>query len=343
MKTYVYCLRFKGPVHFGTTGIGLEDTLERLSSDSLTSALINAFSIMGGADEAISALTAKSPAFLLSSLFPYGKSENDSGTVYALPRPLSKPPLASHEIARDFGKDLKKVRYLDASDFAAWIGGRSLSREQVGEVLTRSEHLGKHWDKDSGAGWFALELRPRVALDRVSQNSNVWHCGVLHFQKDAGLFGLVTINDDSWENDLSSAFSLLGDLGIGGERTYGMGTFDFGGFEPLDKAWTLVSEMQGEQYVLLSSYFPADDERDMLMDSLIACDFRETRGYVVSGRMPTTFKRKRVRMIAEGSVLRAPLQGKMVVVSPDSSEALGLNHPIYRSGLAFILPQGGAR
>ena len=342
MKTYIYRLRFKAPVHFGTTGIGLENTLERLSSDSLTSALINAFSIMGGADEAISALTAKSPSFLLSSLFPYGPPENGSGTAYALPRPLSKPPVADQEIVRGFGKDLKHIRYLTPGDFAAWIGRHSLSSEQVEAMIKRSQQLGRFSSRDSGIGWWALELRPRVALDRVSQNSNIWHCGALHFEKDAGLYGLVRMSDESWKNDLSSAFNLLGDLGLGGERTYGMGAFDFGGFEPLDQAWTSVSEMDSNQFVLLSNFFPADDERNLLVDSLIAYDFRETRGYVVSGRMATTLKRKRIRMIAEGSVLKMPLRGKMVDVTPDRSEAFGVGQPVFRSGLAFILPEGGA-
>jgi CRISPR-associated protein Csm4 len=53
-------------------------------------------------------------------------------------------------------------------------------------------------------------------------------------------------------------------------------------------------------------------------------------------------KRKRVRMIKEGSVLKIPLKGTIVDVTPDNPDQLGLKHKIYRSGLAFLAPQGGA-
>jgi CRISPR-associated protein Csm4 len=341
MKTYLYQLRFKGPVHFGTVGIGLENTLEHLSSDSVTSALINAFSVLGGAEEAISALAGENPSFVLSSLFPFGPSEDGSGTAYALPRPLNKPPVENQEILRVLGKDLKRIKYLAPRDFAAWTGESPLSLDEAIAIVNRSQKLAKPWNSQTDTGWWAIELRPRVALDRISNNSSIWHCGALHFQSDAGLFGLVRVIDDSWKSGLSSAFKLLGDLGLGGERTYGMGSFDFSGFEPLDDAWAPLSRSDGKQFVLLSNFFPADDERPLLKDSLVAWDFLETRGYVVSGRMATTLKRKRVRMIAEGSVLKRPLRGKIVDVTPDHSEAFGLTHPVYRSGLAFVLQEGG--
>lgn len=341
MKTYLYRLRFKGPVHFGTTGIGLENTLERLSSDSLTSALINALSVMGTAEKVVSAMIGGTPPFLLSSLLPFGPVQNGSGIVYALPRPLSKPPVADESILRDLGKELKRIKYLIPADFGAWIGDSPLSFDEAKAMVDRSQHLGKPWNSQTRSGWWAIDLRPRVALDRLSQNSSIWHCGALHFQKDAGLFGLARITGETWKNDLISAFKLLGELGLGGERTYGMGSFNFSGFEPLGE--TLISAQQGnsKKYVLLSNFFPADDERQVLKENLVAWDLCESRGYVVSGRMATTLKRKRVRMITEGSVLKMPLRGKMVDVTPNHSETLGVIHRVYRSGLAFTLPEGG--
>ena len=92
MRTYLYRLTFEGPVHFGTTGIGLEETEERVRSDSLTSALINAFSVLGRAEHVVETLTRELPAFTLSSLFPYGPRDGGKVPVYALPRPIAAPP-----------------------------------------------------------------------------------------------------------------------------------------------------------------------------------------------------------------------------------------------------------
>lgn len=62
---------------------------------------------------------------------------------------------------------------------------------------------------------------------------------------------------------------------------------------------------------------------------------------LVSGRMATKVKRKRLQMIVERSVLKKTVKGKMVKVTPNQPETLGLVHDVYRSGLAFLMPEGG--
>ena len=92
MSTYSYRLTFTGPVHFGASGIGMENSHVTLTSDTLTSALINALCVLGKADETVEILRGDNPGFILSSLFLYQRSGD--GTVhYALPKPLCKPPV----------------------------------------------------------------------------------------------------------------------------------------------------------------------------------------------------------------------------------------------------------
>lgn len=342
MSTYRYRLRFNAPVHFGSAGIGLEKSLERLSSDSLTSALINAFAVLGEAEEVVQALKGESPPFILSSLYPFGPSFKGSGTMFALPKPLSAPPVQDKGVLTVFAKDLKQVRYLELQDFVSWIGEKPLNKEEVNSLLERSHELARRWEPTEGRGWFAIALRPRVTLDRVYQNSSIWYCSEVHFHPDAGLYGLVRIENDAWSKRLSTAFSLLGDMGIGGERTYGMGAFNFSGLEMLDKQWSSALIGTSNKSVLLSSYYPSPSERSDLSSRLEAWNLSESRGYVVSGRNATTLKRKRVRMIMEGSVFRKPVRGSMVNVTPDASHDLGLEHNVYRCGLAFLWPGGGA-
>lgn len=341
MKVYLYQLKFQGAVHFGTTGIGLERTLDRLSSDSLTSALINAFSIVGEVDSLVDALREEEPPFVLSSLFPFGPCEKSGRPLYALPRPLVNPPVDQKDILRQFGKDLKRTRYLLPEDLAAWLGEAPLSRGSLESILERSKKLAVRWSRDSETGWWDRELRPRVALDRVSRNSSIWFCDALHFHRDAGLYGLIAFKDENWKNGIMSAFRMLGDLGLGGERTYGMGRFEVSGFQPVDQLWPKATKIRGGRYVLLSSYYPSDYEKLNMPGILEAWDFRETRGYVVSGRMATNLKRKTARLIVDGSVVKIPVKGTMLDVTPDDCQSLGLSHRIYRSGLAFLWPAGG--
>jgi CRISPR-associated protein Csm4 len=342
MSTYLYWLSFNAPVHFGSTGIGLEVTESRLASDSLTSALINAFAVLGTADSAISALQGETPAFTLSSLFPFGPmvQAGRTETAYALPRPLSPPKVESTEVRSRFGKDLKRVQYLTPDDFLRWINDAALTATELESIVERGKQLACRWDPVTQVGWWATELRPRVALDRGSQNSNLWSCGALRFHEDAGLYGLVEINDLAWKNDLETAFGLLGELGVGGERTYGMGTFAFSGLKPLEEVWRTLPPAKPHRAVLLSRYFPTQNELANISDWFEAWDWVESRGYVVSGRTTTTLKRQRVRLIIEGSVTRQPVQGRMVEVTPPHAATLGLPHRVYRSGLAFVFPKG---
>jgi CRISPR-associated protein Csm4 len=119
-----------------------------------------------------------------------------------------------------------------------------------------------------------------------------------------------------------------------------MGCFRFSGFEPVRTAWPTVPIEREDRLVLLSVFHPSSDELTVLGERLVAWNFAESRGYVVSGRTPSTIKRKRLNMITEGSVFAKPVKGALVDVTPDGARALGLPHSVYRSGLAFLLPGG---
>ncbi|SHF33953.1 CRISPR-associated protein, Csm4 family [Desulfacinum infernum DSM 9756] len=340
MKTYLYHLEFPAGAHFGRQGIGLEETRETVPSDSLFSGIVNALALLGEAEEVLRELNDQPPPFTLSSLFPFGPGAgNGQGRLYALPRPLTSPPVEDSTLLQRAGKDIKKIRYLQPSDVLRWLGGRPLGERDLGLLRERARPLARPWDAESGEGWFINELRPRVALDRSSQNSSIWWCGVVHFRRGAGLYGLVRIRDDDCGKRLEAAFRLLGDMGLGGERTYGLGTFRFDGFVPLEEVWGDLGDLRKPgRYLLLSRYAPTPEELGRLTETLTAWEMEESRGFVVSGRHATTLKRKRVRFITEGSVATEPLAGRLVDVTPEHGPALGLPHRVYRSGMGFWFP-----
>ncbi len=348
MTTFLYRLHFHGPVHFGLAGIGLEAVETSLSSDSMTSAIINAFSLtegQEGANDVARALGSEEPPFVLSSLFPFGPDpEKPDQYLEALVRPLSQPPLKETNLLRRLGKNLKRIGYLHPADFIAWSGDSPLGDKELEILLSRSQTL--------TSGWWQQETRPRVALDRESQNSNIWSQAAIWFALErrnqdgavvkagAGLYGLVRFSDQSWKDRLEAAFRVLGDTGLGGERTYGLGLFRFGGFETPGPLWQSVLSGTRTRRVFLSLYYPAEGEKAGLDKVLEAWDFVERRGYVVSGRNTTGIKRKRVRMLVEGSVSSRPLRGALVDVTPDNAQAFGIPHRVYRGGLAFLVPDG---
>jgi CRISPR-associated protein Csm4 len=346
MKTYIYRLLFTGPTHFGLAGIDLEAVEDHLSSDSLTSAIVNATAILEGpegASKVVSALSSESPSFRLSSLFPYGPDPVEKEKIVeAVVKPMINPPVEKAEVLREWNKDLKRIRYLRPEDFSLWIGNRPLGEKEIEGLVKRSKDLTENWWKE--------DLRPRVALDRQSQNSSLWSQAGIWFAKEqidskgvlssakSGLYGLVQFFDETWKDSLAQAFKMLGDTGLGGERTYGMGLFEFGGFENLPQRWQNIIQGKSDRHVFMSLYYPAESEREGLKDSLEAWDSIERRGFIVSARNATSFKRKRIRMLAEGSVARTVLRGSIADVTPTNFESLGLTHKVYRSGLAFLIP-----
>lgn len=340
MKTYLYHLEFRAGAHFGRQGIGLEETGETLASDSLMSGLLNSFAMMGEIEEVLDELMGLRPPFVLSSLFPFGPdSDNGERRIYALPRPLTSPPVKDSTLLQRLGKDLKRTRYLQPQDVPRWLDGKPLTGEDLQLIRERARTLAQAWDAESQEGWFVNQLRPRVTLDQISQNSAIWWCGVVYFRREAGLYGLVRIQNDDWRKRLEGAFRLLGEMGVGGERTYGLGSFRFDGFVPLEDAWGRVQPGQEcGPCVLLSRYAPTAEELGRLRETLVAWDTEESRGFVVSGRHATSLKRKRLRFFTEGSVATHPLKGRMVDVTPELGPDLGLAHRVYRSGLGFWFP-----
>lgn len=344
MDTYLYRLSFAGPIHFGQTGIGLEETSEQLPSDSLVSALINASAVRGNVEDFLRMFESAESAVQFSSLFPFGPAPDAGDRIaYLLPRPMAMPPLADSTIVSSLGKELKRLKYLQPEDAWRWLTGPPYQRGEVERLLKRNHAMGGSWDPVQKTGWWAEELRPRVALDRCSQNSSIWWCGSLRFVPGAGLYGLVRVGDSQRLAELENVFKILGEMGLGGERTYGMGGYEFSGFTPLKDVWPTHEGGTNGRCLLLSRYYPASHERTQLTSILEAWDFVETRGYVVSGRYATTLKRKRVRMIREGSVAREALLGEFVDVTPESGELLGLPHRVYRCGLGFWMSPGGAQ
>ncbi len=336
MATFIYYLDFKGPVHFGSHGIGLEEANIGLGSDSLLSALVNSLALLGMADEAIAALQQKEPAFVLSSLFPYGR--DDKGKVaHLLPRPLRMPVFLDTSLA----KDIKKRRWLTPEEIPVWLEKSPIDKEKAAKLARPDPVFCASDDHDDTGNWWVEELRPRVALDRSSANSAIWWCSAINFAPGCGLYGLLRINDPTWQRPLAEAFALLGDMGLGGERTYGMGEFEIGKMVAMDDVpgFKLLDQMPVN--LLLSRYFPAAEELSELGSMLEAWDFVESRGHVVSGRSATSIKRKSLHLMVEGSLSRRALRGAMVDVTPGKASELGLSHRIYRCGLGFWLGKGG--
>lgn len=323
MDVYLYKLRFKGAVHFGDTGIDLENVQESVSSDTIFSALINAVSIYYGSKEATELIDKflNDPPFILTSLFIYHRD------MYFLPRSMDDS-FIPEEVKRANGKDLKKIRWLEVRDFIKWQRRESLT---IGDIKAMKERQSRYTEA------FAKEIRPRVVLDRMTQQSSIYHCGYIHFREDAGLYGLIAFKDRGFVDKFKNILSLLGQTGIGGEKTYGCGMFE-AVVEPAKGIFSDILNAQADRYILLSLYHPSDAEQDSLKDNLLYYDIIRKKGWITTGRNALPLKRKSAGFITEGSVLKDVPKGCLADVTPDNPPPDILAHKIYRYGYAFTAP-----
>jgi len=128
-------------------------------------------------------------------------------------------------------KMMKKAKYVYLKDITKWFKG-----EKVRLDLDPSD----------------IHEIPRVALDRLDNSSNLFYSSVLMVKKNY-IPAFLADYPEEFEEIFSSSLRLLGDEGIGGDRTIGFGLFDLA-FEEID----LPSE--GDHWVILSLYRPTIEE-----------------------------------------------------------------------------------
>jgi len=327
VKVYLYKLRFQGPAHFGETGIELENVTERVSSDTFFSALVNALSTVSTRKEVTEFVQSflDRPPFLISSLYIYTKD------TYFLPKPFDEG-LINGEVKRETGKELKKIRYLPPGELKKWLKGE-INKEDL-------DTLQKIQKRYSDA--FSIEIRPRVSLDRDTQQSALYHVGYVHFSENSGLFGLVAFRDESFVERFQAMLRILGETGLGGERTYGCGTFKVETFEPVPTEFEGLLTGNSDNYMTLSLYHPSEQEMVNLTRNVIAYDLVKRRGWITSGRHALPYKKKYAGFFVEGSVFKQKPVGCLVDVTPDDKNIQNeIGHRLYRYGYAFSIPLDG--
>ncbi|MGB9840563.1 type III-A CRISPR-associated RAMP protein Csm4 [Thermovenabulum sp.] len=315
MKKYRVKLKFKGPVHFGY----------KEKMDNLSESIVHSDTIFSGIMCCYNLLYGKEKADKLAKNFINGVYlfENSSAFIYVnddylLPRPLN---LDLFGVIEDY-KKAKKVKFISES-----ILERLSNRRQKGgnEEKVYGYIKGKFFLKEPYEGEIIAEKeRPRVVLDRLNFNSNIYYVSSSLFDENSGLWFYLKV-DTSIEKEILASIRLLGDEGIGGERTYGFGFFEPDFIEDKEK------EKHSEEYLLLSLFYPA--EEDDLENALISYDLTERGGYVYS-IYQSDIKKNRSRMLTEGSVFKRELKGKVVDITPEGFE----EHRVLKYGAAFLKP-----
>lgn len=324
MSLFSVTLAPKGAFHLGERGIGYEETSEFVRADTFFGALCSVWSLLYGEHAVQSDLLGVGtdpwePPFLFSSAFPR------AGSVRFYPKPLLPPPDGDAAAWKD-------VEWVSEAVFRAWLAREPLPADlrllHGGEVAASAEELRKLRDWNEEAPLWKVTRVARVTLDVPTNATELWHFGRLHFAPECGLHLWVDVR--RLAERLWPALRLLGDVGLGGDRSAGHGLFEVD-FRQEEPPW----RASDARFVTLSPVWPPPDQVAALLGD--GCAYRlVTRTGWIGGVLPTPYRRKTVRLLAEGSVLigsTSAVWGGLADVTPD--HVPDLPHRVYRWGYAF--------
>lgn len=326
----------RGAFHVGELGVGREETMAYIPSDTLYAALVSTW-VACGEPEAFDP-----PPLRLTSAFPR------VGTLRLYPRPLVRIRAGQEQRDR-LGKALSKFDWCSARIFALLVGGADMTALAVKENLIagiwfhpddQPESLLLPADGQRDKFWASKPPVPHVTIDRSSNAPNLFHTGRTTFGPGCGLwFGVEYVAPDAAQR-LAQALARLADEGLGGLRSTGHGAFTFdvsSSPTPLPGA----SDPSGSGCaVTLSRYLPASPTEVAATLKARGAAYKLVHvGGWCQDNAGHPWRRKQVRFVCEGSVIGWPggAPGRIANLVPDGVGKFG-DRPVLRYGLAFPVP-----
>ena len=326
-----YHLKFKTSVHIGIEAIGQEKIESTIRSDTLWGAVISKWLLLY--DDDPDELCSNSP-FKVSSCFPLiGGTRFFPVPVGALDELMNKA--ASKEAGFEPSvKTIKKIRYLAEPLFKKLIKGEGLSLANLAPDIVYPYEAPETYKSVV----FAKEMqRPRVRTDQLSGGvgkNSFFYCSDQFFAEDSGIFFLAEFSDSDSKNKFEASLALLGDSGIGADRSVGRGFFSFSSHE-VDFGAGFV-----QRAMLLSLCIPSkEDAKNGLLTDL-KTSYTLIRRFGAAGiNGVNRFRRPDTWMFGEGSLFPDILEGSIRKVIA-ASEEMKIPHNVYRYGKAFCISVG---
>jgi CRISPR-associated protein Csm4 len=331
----------RNPVHFGELGIGMEETSDRVHSDTLFSAWVSVYARLFGKVKVEGLLREiqAEPSFRVSSTFIYRQVEGK--TIYYLPRPFQRP-INYPEDDFEFAKAYKKLNYLSLEVWQRWYQSEAgivndidelteIAKAKTKDDIPKDGKLYKSGTFECSQG-FKTDKNPKIAVDRTTRATNLYSTGFVKFAENSGLYFLAEFDNQKTANTFLAVLNFLGEEGLGGERSSGAGQFKVEP-EELTQTWKQVIELPGKNYYSSIGLFWENPLPSGCLENA-SYELQKRGGWISSSPSGNQRRRKSVQMFVEGSVFPLKPQGQLANVTPDGFR----NHQIYRSGISLSLP-----
>jgi len=308
------------PLHIGLGREDLDTSASELHSDTISAALASIGMSSGLVKDAKDFLN----SVKISSAFPFWKD-----TLF-LPKPQGRLEMSIRgQEEHMFRKRAKSIKYIDTAMWSDLSSGKALTidekQTQGGFLLAPGRQVGTICESQ-------ISQRVSVPRDNGEDTSPFffdWH----YYDESAGLYCIVDADEETMSL-VERLFRLLGEAGIGTDKSIGGGKFDVssGRIE-------LNEPEDANANLLLSLYVPTEDEFHGLLDGNPRYSLLLRGGYMAGSSIPRFqhLRKKSIYAFSEGSVFftTKELTGKIADLRPDWDDPK--MHPVYRSGLAFSI------
>ena len=328
-------LRFSTPVHLGR---GLED-LDRSEtvyhSDSLKSAIF-AVGLAQFPRWADSDAEAFFNGFQISSCFPFAADE------LFLPKPFLNIRFNFTEIEEDRqAKKGKKVAFLSFKHFEELVNvGEGATIDLSKDLVTPDGQFICENEETAQRSFFKTEVQQRVAvpLEGDDDQTRPFYVDRLYFEQDCGLYFLADFKgNEKLRTQILQTLRLLGDMGIGTDRTVGNGLFEFDSATDVKQIEIKTTGKHSAQ-LCLGLYLPKKEEFTGISLQKSRWSLLKRGGYMAgtSNEAFLSLRKKSLYFFGEGSVFTSSqkLVGKKENIQPDWDTPM---HPVWRDGQCLFL------
>lgn len=326
MKTEFVKLHFSNGLHIGKGSEELDKTTITYGSDALMSAIF-ALGINYYSDWLIQPQEFFE-AFKISSAFPFDRDE------LFFPKPGSM--IFKFEKTNDLteAKKAKKISYVSSELFRKWIN------DSKGYILVTDNQVGDGsflFTKPDARKFVFTSVQQRVSISSASDGGDAspYYFEKLLFQEESGLFFLIQFIDENFRERVLHIISLLGDVGIGTDRTVGNGQFVADTPETFELPGNSIMNVQ----MPLGLYLPTQDELKTIDMDQSNWTLIKRGGYIAASENEKfrSLRKNSIYFFGEGSQFKTDysLKGRLVDLKPDFNDPD--LHPVWRSGMPIFL------
>jgi len=348
MKTVI--LKVKPNSMFRLGSGSLYETDKIIHSDTLFSAIIDIHShVFENTDNFIGQFSKGNIS--ISSAFPMLSDDDCNKKIFFIPKP---------EIDFDQKENIKAEKKIKYLSFEAFKQIDDIRKHRIGfsdsnyftligkEFVTAKSELASNLPIDS----FISELViPKTKVHSTTQDNSFYHetdvqLKAITIEYNSGKSTLLPHYYFLYESKLDEKLNLefltclriLADSGIGGERSTGKGQFE----GIIETELEISRNVATEQQLLLSLCNPNSQNEFNLFKSYEivtrgggSVSFDSEDDKIENEIKP--YRKKQVRMIAEGAIVNGNVEGRFVDVSPEKGKE---EHKYFRNGKCFTIPIG---